>query len=106
MVFSGLVTLCRLATWPTSRSPPFVKPTTDGVVRPPSWLGITTAWPASITDTTEFVVPKSMPMILLIFPRSPGLDSGMYLAANHYETLALYCQVSWKKHLIAIRLVV
>ena len=32
-VFSGLVTACRLATWPTSRSPSFVNATTDGVVR-------------------------------------------------------------------------
>ena len=30
-VFSGLVTACRLATWPTSRSPVFVNATTDGV---------------------------------------------------------------------------
>ena len=42
MVFSGLVTAWRFATWPTRRSPLFVKPTTDGVVRPPSWLGMTT----------------------------------------------------------------
>ena len=32
-VFSGLVTACRFATWPTSRSPSFVNATTDGVVR-------------------------------------------------------------------------
>ena len=41
-VFCGLVTAWRLATWPTSRSPSLVKPTTDGVVRPPSALGMTT----------------------------------------------------------------
>ena len=35
-VFSGLVTACRLATWPTSRSPSLVSATTDGVVREPS----------------------------------------------------------------------
>ena len=34
-VFSGLTTPCRLAIWPTSRSPPFVYATTDGVVRAP-----------------------------------------------------------------------
>ena len=38
-VFSGLVTCCRLAGTPTSRSPPCVKATTDGVVRPPSRWG-------------------------------------------------------------------
>jgi hypothetical protein len=36
MVFSGLVTACRLATWPTSRSPVLLKATTDGVIRLPS----------------------------------------------------------------------
>ena len=63
-VFCGLVTACRLATWPTSRSPSFVKPTTDGVVRPPSALGMTIGSPPSMTATTEFVVPRSMPMTL------------------------------------------
>src|SRR5215471_16171887 len=67
-VFSGFVTACRLATWPTSRSPVLVMPTTDGVVRAPSWLGITTGSPPCITATTEFVVPKSIPIILLITP--------------------------------------
>ena len=65
-VFSGLVIACRLATWPTSRSPLLVNATTEGVVRAPSWLAITVGWPASITATTEFVVPRSIPMILPI----------------------------------------
>src|SRR5712692_3352739 len=65
-VFSGFVTACRFATWPTSRSPVFVIATTDGVVRAPSWLGITTGSPPCITATTEFVVPRSIPIILLI----------------------------------------
>src|SRR5258708_30501073 len=34
---------------------------------------MTTACPPSITDTTELVVPKSIPMILLIFPLSSGV---------------------------------
>ena len=63
MVFFGLVTACRFATWPTRRSPSLVKATTDGVVRPPSALGITTGSPPSMTETTELVVPRSMPMI-------------------------------------------
>src|SRR5271163_73812 len=65
-VFSGLVTACRLATCPTSRSPPFVMATTEGVVLAPSWFGITTGSPPCITATTELVVPKSIPIILLI----------------------------------------
>ncbi len=65
-VFSGFVTACRLATWPTSRSPDLVKPTTDGVIRLPSGLVMTTGSPPSITATTEFVVPRSIPMILLM----------------------------------------
>src|SRR6267378_2081254 len=40
--------------------------TTEGVVRAPSWLGITTGSPPCITATTEFVVPRSIPIILLI----------------------------------------
>src|ERR1043165_8125442 len=65
-VFSGFVTAWRLATWPTRRSPPLVKATTDGVVRLPSGFVITTGSPPSITATTELVVPKSIPIILLI----------------------------------------
>ena len=64
MVCLGLVTAWRLATWPTRRSPSLVKATTDGVVRPPSALGMTTGSPPSMTATTELVVPRSMPMIL------------------------------------------
>src|SRR5436190_9282590 len=63
-VFSGLVTACRLATVPTSRSPPWVKATTDGVVRPPSELGITVGSPPSRTAMHEFVVPRSIPIVL------------------------------------------
>jgi hypothetical protein len=38
----------------------------DGVVLFPSELGITTASFPSITETQEFVVPKSIPIILPI----------------------------------------
>src|SRR5215208_5851366 len=64
IVFSGLVTACRLATVPTSRSPPLLKATTDGVVRPPSAFSITVGSPPSRTDMHELVVPRSMPMVL------------------------------------------
>jgi hypothetical protein len=39
---------------------------TEGVVLLPSALGITTGSLPSITETQEFVVPKSIPIILLI----------------------------------------
>src|ERR1700688_3910233 len=65
-VFSGFVTAWRFATCPTRRSPPLVIATTEGVVRAPSWLGITTGSPPCITATTELVVPRSIPIILLM----------------------------------------
>src|SRR3979411_296192 len=66
MVFSGLSAAWRLASWPTNRSPVLVKATTDGVVRLPSLLIITVGLPPSITATTEFVVPKSIPTAFAI----------------------------------------
>src|SRR5213082_2470434 len=73
-VFSGLTAAWRRASWPTRRSPDLVKATTDGVVRPPSAFGMTTGSPASMTATTELVVPRSMPTVFAIvispsFPR-------------------------------------
>src|SRR5438128_6017227 len=61
IVRSGLVVAWRLATSPTSTSPFFAKATTDGVVREPSALGMTTGSPAWKTQTTELVVPRSIP---------------------------------------------
>src|ERR1019366_6803936 len=101
-VFSGLVMAWRLATWPTSRAPLLVKPTTDGVVRVPSWFAMTVGWPASITATHEFVVPKSMPIIfpiclnasldpILVFTMARRQAGG--LVQSHYQTLVCYCQV-------------
>src|SRR5262245_6625331 len=63
-VFFGFVTAWRFAGWPTSTSPSFVKATTDGVVRSPSLFSRTLGVAPSITETQEFVVPRSMPMIL------------------------------------------
>ena len=65
-VFVGFVTACRLAGAPTSRWPSFVNATTDGVVRPPSAFGITVGSPPSSTAMHEFVVPRSIPMVLPI----------------------------------------
>ena len=66
IVRSGLVIAWRFATSPTSTSPVFENATTDGVVRAPSALGMTVGSPASSVETTEFVVPRSMPTALAI----------------------------------------
>src|SRR5665213_180876 len=66
IVRSGLVTAWRFASCPTSRSPVFVKATIEGVVRLPSALAMTVGLCPSITDTTEFVVPRSIPTTLAI----------------------------------------
>src|SRR5215212_679270 len=66
MVLAALVTACRLAIWPTRRSPLSVKPTTVGVVRPPSLLGTICTAPPSSTATQQLVVPKSIPTTLPI----------------------------------------
>src|SRR4051812_21538893 len=65
-VFSGLVTAWRFAAWPTSRSPESVNATIEGVVRPPSAFSMTFPFLPSITATHEFVVPRSMPITLLM----------------------------------------
>src|SRR5438270_14102276 len=64
IVRSGFVIAWRLATSPTSTSPVLLNATTEGVVRLPSALGMTTGSPASSTETTELVVPRSMPTAL------------------------------------------
>src|ERR687883_1751347 len=71
MVLAALVTAWRLAIWPTRRSPLSVKPTTVGVVRPPSLFGTICTAPPSSTATQQLVVPKSIPTTLaIIFYRS------------------------------------
>ena len=70
IVLSGFVTACLFAVSPTSLSPFFAKPTTDGVVLAPSVFAITVGCPPSITATQLFVVPKSIPMILPIMNSS------------------------------------
>src|SRR5512136_1152671 len=66
IVFSGFVTACRLATCPTNRSLFFPIATTEGVSLPPSGFVMTLGSPPSMTATTELVVPRSIPIILLI----------------------------------------
>src|SRR5215211_341324 len=88
-VFSGFVTCCRLAGTPTRRSPPCVKATTDGVVRPPSRLGITVGSPPSSTAMQELVVPRSIPIVLPIFSTSSGSEGtgGRSLVAINLSVL-------------------
>src|ERR1700694_1975971 len=96
-VFLGLVTDCPLATWPTRRSPPLVKATTEGVVRLPSAFGITFASVPSMTATTLFVVPRSIPMILLtsnppsLIARAPKPQPARSIDV---KTLVAPCQLS------------
>ena len=68
-----------------------MKPTTDGVVRLPSGLVMTTGSPPSITATTELVVPRSIPIILLIvlMPSRPLPFVG---AANLYNNNSIKCE--------------
>ena len=60
------VAIWRFAASPTKRSPSLVKATTLGVVRSPSALVMTTGLPPSTTATQELVVPRSIPITLLI----------------------------------------
>ena len=60
-VFSGLVTACRFAMWPTSRLPFLAIPTTEGVSAWPLRLAMTRGTPSMTVATTELVVPRSMP---------------------------------------------
>src|SRR5580693_1897138 len=101
-VFSGLVMACRFATCPTSRSPLLVKATTEGVVRPPSSFGITLGSPPSITATTEFVVPKSIPIIFaiasLLLPAQSSCASLCFQASHLSLLLSSYLMLgltSW-----------
>src|SRR5437763_16420264 len=100
-VFSGLVTAWRLATWPTRRSPDLVNPTTDGVMRLPSGLVMTTGSPPSITATTEFVVPKSIPIILLMSSvlaiRSPGTRPDARDRLKPYNDESIKCEQDYVK---------
>src|SRR4026207_1107768 len=65
-VFFALVTAWRLAGPPPRASPASAEATTDGVVRAPSEFSITLGLPPSMIATQELVVPRSMPIILLI----------------------------------------
>src|SRR6476660_272452 len=61
MVRSMLLTAWRLAISPTRTSPDLENATTDGVVRPPAALAMTVGSPPSRPETTELLVPRSIP---------------------------------------------
>src|SRR5258708_24839458 len=87
MVPFGFRIACRLASWPTSRSPCGVKATTDGVVRDPSALGITAGLPDSVAAITEFVVPRSIPTAVAIAASSLTARDSRRLAQASLATL-------------------
>src|SRR3990172_5930329 len=89
MVLSGFVTAWRLATVPTRRSPLLLTATTDGVMRPPSLLGMTVGSPASMTATTEFVVPRSMPITLPMPVRLPSGSSRVSVSSQDGKRVTL-----------------
>lgn len=71
IVFSGFVTACLFAGTPTSRYPSSVKATIEGVVLYPSEFSITFVLFPSMIATHEFVVPKSIPIIVEKFLWAP-----------------------------------
>jgi hypothetical protein len=70
------------------RSPFLLKATTEGHKRPPSAVEMTVGWPPSITATTLFVVPKSIPMI---FPMDILLHTCLILSLRSSLILIGIC---------------
>jgi hypothetical protein len=66
IVRSVFVTACLFAASPTKRSPLLENATTLGVVMLPVLEGIITGLSFSTTETQLLVVPKSIPITLLI----------------------------------------
>src|SRR6267142_3662350 len=75
-VFIGFVIIWRFAMCPTRRSPLSVKPTMDGMVRLPSFVGMTWGLPPSMNAMQQFVVPRSIPMIWPTGPSQRRVRSG------------------------------
>src|SRR5690242_18979755 len=83
----GFVTICRFDEAPTITSPSAFHDSIDGVVRPPSWLWMTTGSCASSTATHELVVPRSMPMIRPIRSTIALLDHSGRLQRPLHESV-------------------
>ena len=77
IVLFGFVTACLLAGSPTKSSPSLLNATTDGNALPPtvapSAAGIIVGFPPITTAAAELLVPKSIPIILVIFYHHPFL---------------------------------
>ena len=74
-MFVASDTICLFAITPTDRVPSDAKFTTLGIKFPPSAVGITFGSPCSKIETTEFVVPKSIPITgsFLVFTLSSDI---------------------------------
>src|SRR6266699_2622545 len=103
IVFSGLVTAWRLAIWPTSRSPLLVAAAMEGVSREPSLFSNTVGSPASITATTELVVPRSMPITFgitycLLLQKWVGKISWRCRPNPYYPSFVLWYSAIYNKY--------
>ena len=95
IVLSGLVTAWRRATIPTMRSPVLgLTATTEGKSRPPSALGITVGSPACITAAQQLVVPKSMPIILLIVCCFLRIEVGKFFGSELAPSARMTCYIA------------
>ena len=88
-VLTGLTTACRLAIWPTRRSPVLVKATTEGVVRPPSAFGMMVGLPPSMKATAELVVPRSIPTTCSEERQATILSRALDFTARKCDDVAL-----------------
>ena len=75
-VLLGFVTAWRFADWPTSTSESEPNATMEGVVRSPSLFSMTRGLVPSMTATHEFVVPRSIPMVLAMAGCSANAMNG------------------------------
>src|SRR3972149_6351011 len=82
MVLSGLVIAWRFATWPTSRSPLLARATTEGGIRPPSALGMTTGSAPPLHPSHAGV-------------RSPQVDPD-YLSHGQYPSSLVFVRPSFE----------
>ncbi len=91
MVLSGLVTACRLAGSPTKSSPSLENATTDGNAFPPtvapSAAGTMVGFPPITTAAAELLVPKSIPIIFVIFYHP------FFEISTNVGLITLFCEI-------------
>ena len=76
-----------------SLSPLSVNPTTEGVIREPEEFTRTFGDEPSITATTEFVVPRSIPIILAIFYSFRFIAYSQYIENSNDLNVQKVCQL-------------